>query len=129
MADGAEDGSAEFPMREDEYDEDVVKSLKKQVADLKKSQAATVEEQARSMAEGMLKSQGWQKESDRKPRIIRGAARPQTIGPSDSSFLQKSLSRDEVLDEMSKLSWREISELHIKHRAGMISDLPTEVVG
>jgi hypothetical protein len=125
-----EEGSAEYPMEEDAFeDEDMikmakmVKSLSKQVASLKKGIGTASETKAKVMAESTLKQQGWNKETSRTPRLTGN----NTMGLDDQP-IRKSQDNADVADQLSTLSWNELTRMYQAKRSGNTDGLPREVI-
>lgn len=123
---GGEDfESAEYPMEEDDY-EKMYKSLKKDFVRLRKATnpQRNIENAARKMSENTLQKQGWNKEVSRQPRRIT----ENTLG-LDDTVLQKSANTGDVTEQLSNMSWRELTLLRAQRDSGNHDGLPREIIG
>ena len=122
------DGAAEYPMEEDEFkDKDMYKqfkALKKEMSSLKKSFDTEVEKKATKMADETLAKQGWTKEISRQPKLIKD----KTMGLNEVP-ITKSKNKYEVAEELSQLSWKQITDMRAQALSGDTEGLPSEVVG
>lgn len=129
MADEMDDHeSAEYPMEEDEYEEKsygrMYKSLKKEFSNLKKGFESELEKKAIEKAEDVLQKKGWTKEINRQPRRIKDG----TMGLNEETPIMKSQDRENVVDELKNLSWRELNEMRHSKIMGNTDGLPREVI-
>jgi hypothetical protein len=68
------EGSSEYPMEEEEYDEDtfkMMKSLKKQMADMQKAIPEMVMQKAAELSEAQLLKSGFRKEQNKQPQVTK----------------------------------------------------------
>lgn len=123
--DEEENGSAEYPMNEEKYDEDVIKSLRKEFSAFKKSFDENVDKKAKIIADEMLKNQGWQKEVSRQPRLIKD----KTMGVSDETQIKKSDDpKEDIVKQLAQLSWNELSRMYRAKKIGATDGLPRELI-
>ena len=121
------EGSAEYPMEEDDY-EKMYKSIKKAYIKLKKgspkSNGVDFEKAVSARSEATLKKQGWNKEISKQPRLINES----TMG-LDDIVLNKSANNGDVAEQLSSMSWKELTHLRARRDSGQHDGLPREIIG
>jgi len=117
-----EEAEDEYPMDENE-EYKMVKSLKKEINALKKSFDGAVENKAKQLAESTLKRNGWNKETSKQPRLIKNT----TMGLDENPII-KSQNTEEIVDQLSSMSWGELANLRHKKLTGNTDGIPQELL-
>ena len=122
---GVEDeGSSEYPMEEEEYDEDIFKMVKDLQKELKKqidSIPNMVLKQAQELSESQLLKSGFRKESTKQPQITRAMG----LDDTDYAVIQKSQDSEDF--DINKVSFGDLYTAKMKRDSEGTDGLPSDL--
>ena len=120
----------EYPKEEEEDLDEMkamykaMKSVQKELSELKKSMPIEIQKQAKVLADTQLKQMGWNKEQSRSPKRTGSP-----LGLNDPAPIKKGSNPDDVVEELAKLSFSELGGMYIAKKSGITDGLPKELLG
>jgi len=113
---------------EEEGDQDEIVQMKKQLEDLQKQIAGyqdNIQKSADSQVVERLQRMGFREENGlQAPRIIPD----ETLGTEGQTFISKAEQTEDVVEQLSKLSFRELRTLQERVQSGDTEGIPTELL-
>jgi hypothetical protein len=126
---GREETEEERRRREEREgrDQDGIVAMKKQLEDLQKQVAgyqAGIQKSNDAAVSDRLERMGFREETGlQAPRIIPD----ETLGTENETFISKAQEQEDVVDQLSKLSFKELRTLQERVESGQTEGLPTEL--
>ena len=113
---------------EDEEDQDEIVAMKKQLEELQKQVAGYqegIQKSTDSQVAERLQRMGFREENGlAAPKILPDA----TLGVENDSFISKAEETEDVVEQLSKLSFRELRTLQERVQSGDTEGIPTELL-
>ena len=113
----------EKAMHEDDEDEDEVKKLYKQISSLQKQiESLDISKAVKDESENRLRKMGFKEENGlQKPQLSNN------VFGADETPIKKAQNVNEVVDQLTTLSYKELRKMQELKRQGMVDGLPDEI--